>query len=58
MKYESGEDPYSMISLNPQFVRISKGEDSPDPKDPMHIMNQSNRNVRNASSSVQGSVHS
>jgi len=36
-EYTTGENPYSMVSLNPQFVRVSKGEDSPDPKDPLHI---------------------
>lgn len=53
-KYKNGEDPYRMISLNPEFVRISKGEDSPDPHDPSHIMN-AQRNARNASS-MQGSA--
>ena len=37
--YQHGEDPYRMMKLNPDFVRISKGEDGVDPHDPLHITN-------------------
>ena len=39
MKYNYGEDPYRMQKINPDFVRVSKGEDGIDPYDPLHITN-------------------
>ena len=32
-------DGLRMMSVNPDFVRVSKGEDAPFPQDPKHILN-------------------